>query len=89
MLRPGVWLALHRQGLFTFELSSHESPHWNVEYNYAGKQPIPAAGLSPAGHAALWAAAEDSEENKEDGQVRRILFQFFASFAFLCSNGII
>ena len=25
---------------FTFELSSQESPHWNVEYNYAGKQPI-------------------------------------------------
>src|SRR5208337_3651692 len=25
---------------FTFELSSHESPHWNVEYNYAGNQPI-------------------------------------------------
>ena len=42
---------------FTFELSSHESPHWNVEYNYAGKQPIPAAGLTPAGHAALWAAS--------------------------------
>ncbi len=42
---------------FTVELSSHESPHWNVEHNYAGKQPIPAAGLSPAGHAALWAAS--------------------------------
>ena len=26
---------------FTLELSSHESPHWNVEYNYAGKQSIP------------------------------------------------
>jgi hypothetical protein len=25
---------------FTFELSSHESPRWNVEYNYAGNQPI-------------------------------------------------
>jgi hypothetical protein len=42
---------------FTFELSSHESPPWNVEYNYAGKQPIPATGLSPVGHAALWAAS--------------------------------
>ena len=48
---------------FTFELSFHESPHWNVEYNYAGKQPIPAAGLSPAGHTALWAANEGHEEN--------------------------
>jgi len=43
---------------FTSELSSHESPHWNVGYNYAGKPSIPAAGLSPAGHAALWAALE-------------------------------
>ena len=28
----------------------------SVEYNYAGIQSIPAAGLSPARHAALWAA---------------------------------
>ena len=41
---------------FTFELSSHESPHWNVEYHYAGQQPIPAAGLTPAGQATLLAA---------------------------------
>ena len=41
---------------FTFELSPPESPHQGVEYNYAGNQPIPAAGLSPARHAALWAA---------------------------------
>jgi len=51
---------------FTFELSSHESPHWNVEYHYAGKQPIPAAGLTPAGHAVLWAAAGGNGENRED-----------------------
>jgi len=25
---------------FTVELSSHESPHWNVDYHYSGKQPI-------------------------------------------------
>lgn len=43
---------------FTFELSPRGSPHRSVEYNYAGKQPIPAAGLTPAGHAALWAAAD-------------------------------
>ncbi len=42
---------------FTFELSPPESPHRGVEYNYAGNQPIPAAGLSPARHAALWAAS--------------------------------
>ena len=41
---------------FTFELSFHESPHLNVEYNYAANQSIAATGLSPAGHAALWAA---------------------------------
>ena len=56
MLRPGQLLALHRHRTFTFELSSPESPPGDVEYNYAGKQSIPAAGLAPAGHAALWAA---------------------------------
>src|SRR6266487_1048282 len=30
---------------FTFELSPPESPPGGVEYNYAGNQPIPAAGL--------------------------------------------
>jgi len=44
---------------FTFELSSHESPHWNVEHNYAGKQPIPAVGLTPTGPAALLAATDE------------------------------
>jgi hypothetical protein len=44
---------------FTFELSPRGSPHRSVEYNYAGKQPIPAAGLTPAGHAALWAAVDE------------------------------
>ena len=53
---PVELLALHRQGrlLSSFRLTG--SPHSDVEYNYAGKQPIPAAGLSPARHAALWAA---------------------------------
>ena len=41
---------------FTFELSSHESPHWNVEHDYAGNAPFPAVGLSPTGQAALLAA---------------------------------
>ena len=44
---------------FTFELSCHGSPCWHVEYNYAGKQSIPATGLSPAGHAALQAARQN------------------------------
>jgi hypothetical protein len=36
----------------------------SVEYNYTGKQSIPAAGLSPARHAALWAA----NQTKPNGQ---------------------
>ena len=58
MLRPGQLLALHRHRTFTFELSSHELPHWNVEYNYTAKQPIAVAGLAPAGQAALQAATQ-------------------------------
>ncbi len=50
---------------FTFELSPPESPLGGVEYNYAGNQPIPAAGLSPARHAALWAASKVRKEYKE------------------------
>jgi hypothetical protein len=50
---------------FTFELSPRGSPRRSVEYNYAGKQPIPAAGLTPAGHAALWAAAGGNGDNRE------------------------
>lgn len=41
---------------FTFELSTPESPHGVVEYNYTGKQSIPVTGLTPARNAALWAA---------------------------------
>ena len=41
---------------FTLELSPPKSPRRGVEYRYAGKQSIPATGLSPARHAALWAA---------------------------------
>ena len=56
---PVELLALHRQGrlLSSFHLSG--SPQADVEYNYAGKQPIPAAGLSPVRHAALWAASRE------------------------------
>ena len=54
---PVELLALHRQGrlLSSFRLSG--SPQSDVEYNYTDKQPISAAGLSPARHAALWAAS--------------------------------
>jgi hypothetical protein len=62
---PVESLALHRQGrlLSSFRLSG--SPHSDVEYNYAGKQPIPAAGLSPARHAALWAANRGTEDTEK------------------------
>src|SRR5881396_619276 len=45
---PVELLALHRQGRLhsSFHLPSHL--HRDVEYHYAGKQPIPATGLSPA-----------------------------------------
>jgi hypothetical protein len=45
---------------FTFELSSHESPQWNVEYDYAARQSIAAAGLAPARHSAVQAATQKS-----------------------------
>ena len=46
---------------FTAELSPNESPQLDVDYNHAGKQSIPATGLSPVRYAALWAASERSE----------------------------
>ena len=51
MLRPGGLLALHRQGrlLPSFHLPSRLRR--GVEYSYAGKWSIPAAGLPPARHA--------------------------------------
>jgi hypothetical protein len=58
---PEELLALHRQGRLLSSFHLVESPHPDVEYDYAGKQPIPAAGLTPARHAALWAANEEHE----------------------------
>jgi hypothetical protein len=67
----------HQQGTFTVELPAGGSPQPDVDYDYAGKQPIPAAGLPPARHTALWAADERHEnsrknaiqEIKKDGKV--------------------
>jgi len=53
---PVESLALHRQGRLHPSFHFPESPRKNVGYDYAGKQSIPAAGLAPARHAALWAA---------------------------------
>jgi len=50
---------------FTIELSPGRSPCPSVDYNYAVKQPITAAGLSPARYAALWAANRDHRVSKK------------------------
>src|SRR5439155_26862001 len=64
---------------FTFELSPPELPQQDVEYDYAGRQPVPAAGLPPAGHAALWAANETHEvQEKQEKEFR--VFVSFVSF---------
>ena len=62
---PEELLALHRQGRLLSSFHLGESPHPDVEYDYAGKQPIPAAGLAPARHAALWAANEDTRRTEK------------------------
>jgi len=62
MLRPGESLALHRQELLLSSFRLLESPPENVEYNYPAKQSIAGAGLSPARHAALWAANRGHRE---------------------------
>ncbi len=61
---PVELLALHRQGRLhsSFHLPSHL--HRDVEYHYAGKQPIPATGLSPARQAALWAAGRARRDRR-------------------------
>ncbi|MCF8107179.1 MAG: hypothetical protein K9K64_17015, partial [Desulfohalobiaceae bacterium] len=51
---------------FTAELSPNESPQLDVGYNYAGKQSIPATGLSPVRYAALWAANESTRIEEQD-----------------------
>jgi len=58
---PAGLLALHRQGRLRPSFRPPGSPRPSVGYHYAGKQPIPAAGLAPARHAALWAACKDRQ----------------------------
>ena len=41
MLRPGSLLALHRQGRLHSSFHPIESPHWNVEYDYAVNSQLP------------------------------------------------
>jgi len=61
---PTELLALHRQGRLHPSLHPPGRPETSVGYRYAGKQPIPAAGLAPARHAALWAACRDRKDRK-------------------------
>ena len=62
----------HQQGTFTVELSPGGSPRPDVDYDYTGKQPIPAAGLTPARHTTLWAANEKHESwNRHAGTSSR------------------
>jgi hypothetical protein len=56
----------HQHGTFTVELSPGGSPQPGVDYDYAGKQPIPATGLAPARYTALWAANETAKVRKRD-----------------------
>jgi hypothetical protein len=64
VLRPDGLLAPHRPGRLrsSFHLSSHLDT--GVEYHYAGRQPVPAAGLTPARRAALWAANGAPEQRR-------------------------
>ena len=61
----------HQQGAFTVELSPGGSPQPNVDYNYAGKQPIPATGLAPVRHTSVWAAKGRHECRKRAGMINR------------------
>jgi hypothetical protein len=59
---PMRLLAPHRPGRLLPSFQLPESPPLTVGYRYIGKQPIPITGLSPVGHAALWAASRDHRE---------------------------
>jgi len=58
-------LALHRQELLLSSFRPLESPSEGIEYNYPAIQSIAGAGLSPARHAALWAANREHRDKKE------------------------
>lgn len=58
-------LALPRPGLLLSSFHLRGSLLGNVEYNYMGRQSIPMTGLSPARHAALWAANEVTRTKHE------------------------
>ena len=61
---PMRLLAPHRPGRLLPSFQLPESPPLTVGYRYIGKQPIPITGLSPVGHAALWAANRERRERR-------------------------
>ena len=64
MLRPGRFASPAPARTSTSKLSSPKVTSKRRRICYAGTQSIPATGLSPARHAALWAANEGHEEWK-------------------------
>ncbi len=60
---PSGLLAPPRPGLLLSSFHPRGSLLGDVEYNYMGLQSIPMTGLSPARHAALWAANETTRSN--------------------------
>jgi len=72
MLRPGRIAGPSPTRTVTPELSLAGSPRTSVGYHYAGKQPIPAAGLAPARHAALWAACKARKDRKGPPYFRKL-----------------
>src|SRR5208337_1292690 len=66
MLRPGQLLALHRRGLLlsSFHPMSHLTGTSSITTRAINQ--FPAAGLSPAGHAALRAANREHRDKAEN-----------------------
>ena len=61
MLRPGKFASPAPARTSTSKLSSPKVTSKRRRIYYAGIQSIPATGLSPVRHAALWAANEEHE----------------------------
>ena len=64
MLRPGKFASPAPARTSTSKLSSPKVTSKRRRIYYAGIQSIPATGLAPARHAALWAASEEHERAK-------------------------
>jgi len=65
MLRPGRFAGPAPARTFTSKLSSPTVTSKRCWIYYAGIQSIPAAGLTPARYAALWAASGERRGNRK------------------------